>query len=471
MEEQKELSLGFIGGGLNSAIGQTHYSASMLDGLWRLDAGVFSRNGEINRRTGRARNVSEDRVYDHWSDLIAHEKNRLDAVVVLVPTPLHAEVLGPLLEAGIPVLCEKAFTSSLAEGKRLLEAYQPDSHFLSVTYNYTGYPLVRELRERIRRSELGAIRQIHLEMPQEGFIRPPDIGGRTVPPQSWRLVDGAIPTVCLDLGVHLHHLVWFLTGEEPAEVMAEFNHYSTYPGIVDDVMMWLRFESGMRGSFWFTKTAIGRRNGLKLRLFGEKGSARWYQQDAENLYMAHLDGSMATIDRGGQAIVAREGRYNRMKVGHPSGFIEAFANLYHDTACAYRQWRNTGVCKNEFVSGPEIAVRGLELFQRAADSHANGSWIHVPACGKDEKHQNRSSRETFIRQWLAEHSAMDPDAVDIDANMFQQGYIDSLAFYRILHDIETEFSIRFHEDDMLDSRIATVRGLCEVAAERQYSLQ
>ena len=128
--------------------------------------------------------------------------------------------------------------SNLNDARTLLAQYNPARNFLAVTFNYSGYPMVRELRQRIRTGQFGKIHQLHIEMPQD-FVRPPAIAGRAAPPQSWRLKDDFIPTICLDLGVHLHHLAYFLCGEEPETVNAEFNTYSQYRDIVDNISMWL----------------------------------------------------------------------------------------------------------------------------------------------------------------------------------------------------------------------------------------
>ncbi len=381
---QQRLSLGFIGGGLSSAVGQTHFAASQLDGRWELAAGVFSRDPATNHRTGEAWQVAPERVYSSWRDLILAERARLDAVVVLTPTPDHYEILQALLKSGVPIICEKAVVSKLADARALLGQYQAEKNFVAVTFNYSGYPMVRELRQRILDGQFGKVQQLHLEMPQEGFVRPPAIAGKAAPPQSWRLKDDFIPTICLDLGVHLHHLAHFLTAEEAATVNAEFNTYSQYEGIVDNVSMWLQYPSGMTANFWMSKTAIGRRNGLRIRLFGEHASAEWYQMEPEQLQIATMDGTQMTIDRGGQAGVAGEGRYNRMKVGHPSGFIEAFANLYTDIADALLEWRQTRRHTNPYVFGIEHAVDGLALFHTARLSSSSRCWEPVQASTPSE---------------------------------------------------------------------------------------
>ena len=374
---EESLKLGFIGGGLSSAIGQTHFGACRLDGFWQLESGLFSRDVRVNALTGETWHVDEKRVYQYLDDFLDHEADRLDAVVLLTPTPDHFPVLEELLVRQIPIICEKALVSSYEDALKLSSIYDARNNFLAVTYNYTGYPMVRELQEKIQKGALGKIHQIHLEMPQEGFIRPPDIAGKSLPPQSWRLKDDTIPTICLDLGVHLHHFVVFLLGKEPTEVMAEFNNYSEYQGLIDNVKMWLRFDDGQTGSFWMSKTTIGSRNGLKVRVMGDKASAEWVQINPEELSFSSIDGVHTKIDRGTRAGISSSARYNRMKVGHPSGFIEAFANLYEDMASALLQWKQSGEYSNPFVYGLDHAVNGLKLFHCARISDQTGQWVDL----------------------------------------------------------------------------------------------
>jgi predicted dehydrogenase len=369
------LSLGFIGGGLSSAVGMTHYSACRLDGIWELSAGSFSRNKKVNKETGCQWHIEDNRLYDNWQELVENEKARLDAITILTHTPSHAEIIDYVLERNVPIICEKSITMDINETDRLSEQFDAKKHFLAAIFNYTGYPLIRELRARIEAGEFGKIQQVHIEMPQEGLIRPPAIAGKAAPPQNWRLKDGRIPTICLDLGVHMHHMITFLTNEEPRETFAEFGNYSSYRGLIDYVHMLLRFESDMKGSLWMTKTALGYRNGLTVRVCGEKAGASWYQMEPEELQISYLDGRKETVDRGCKCHVAGELRYTRFKAGHPAGFIEAFANLYADIAEALREFREKGRWDNPYVYGFEGAVKGLKLFEAAVKSYKQQKWI------------------------------------------------------------------------------------------------
>ncbi|MBT4730786.1 Gfo/Idh/MocA family oxidoreductase [Candidatus Woesearchaeota archaeon] len=361
------LSLGFIGGGINSVVGRTHYSASQMDGVWKLEAGVFSRDQAINIQTASEWGVSRDRLYSTIDEMVKAEQSKLDAVVVLTPTPDHVEAISTLLKHNIPVISEKALVSTTADVEKIRDAFNSTDSFLAVTYNYSGYPMVRELRHRIAENELGKINQIQIEMPADAFMR--------ATPQPWRLVDGEIPTILLDLGVHLHHLCYFLTDLNPLEVNADFHNYSRFDGIVDDAHIWVKYEEEMNASLWMSKTAPGNRNGLKIRLFGEKGSAEWYQMDPEHLTISDLQGRRVTIDRGSETISLEQ--YARFKPGHPIGFVEAFANLYSDIAASLLDFKNGQKNEHPYVYGLEHAAQGLHLLAASNISHQQRTWVKL----------------------------------------------------------------------------------------------
>jgi len=363
-ESIEPLRVAFVGGALNSAVGYTHFNASRLDGHFRVEAGCFSRDIKQNQLSAHTYGVSRDRVYDTWQELLEKERTQLDAVVILTPTPTHSEVLLATLEAGYPVICEKSLGISSEECSQIEKAVNNSGGFLAVTYNYSGYPMVRELRRMIMEERLGKIHQIHIEMPQEGYLR---VGAN---PQEWRKRDYAIPTVSLDLGVHVHHLVDFITGgKKPLSVFGDQSNYGQFEGIVDNVYCHAQYQENLRVLAWWGKTAIGYRNGLRIRVFGSIASAEWYQMEPEDLHFSDNEGHHMTLDRGSnEAIVAREIRYNRFKAGHPSGFVEAFSNLYADIADSLRGHLNGSLLSNVFVHGAEISKEGLYFLECVSHS-------------------------------------------------------------------------------------------------------
>lgn len=375
------LKLGFIGGGLNSAVGVTHLVASQMDCRFRATAGCFSRDPCVNEETARRWDIAPARTYSYFPDMLSAEAGNLDAIVILTPTPSHLPIVLQALEYKYPVICEKALAASPDEAKSILMHQERNGGFLVVTYNYTGYPMLRELREIIRCHELGRVRQIQIEMPQEGFARVTR-DGIPVTPQPWRLKDGAVPTVSLDLGVHLHNIVGFLSGETPMEVIASLRTFGRFEQVVDDVVGIARYTGGLECSFWFGKAALGYRNGLRVRVFGTKASAEWTQMDPEYLIINTDSGERKIIDRGNnQVLVAHEPRYNRFKSGHPAGFLEAFANLYTDIADALINFRESGQQPSGNLCGADIALEGLLMLRAMADSAVSGAWTAVRGIG------------------------------------------------------------------------------------------
>ncbi|WP_215890998.1 Gfo/Idh/MocA family protein [Acidithiobacillus thiooxidans] len=368
------LRLAFIGGSLTSAVGYTHFNASRLDGHFRLEAGCFSRHVDDNQNTAQTYGVATERCYADWRVLLDSERGRLDALVILTPTPSHAEIVIAALDAGYPVICEKALSTSSRECQDIQAAVDRNRGYLAVTFNYSGYPMVRELRRMIREGKLGKIQQIHVEMPQEGYLR------KDANPQDWRRHDYAVPTVSLDLGVHVHHLVDFLTdGLRPLEVMGEQCSYGAFPELIDNVYCLARYQENLRVQAWWGKTALGYRNGLRVRVFGSKASAEWHQMRPETLELADNDGINFTIDRASNvAIVAREIRYNRFKAGHPSGFIEAFANLYEDLADDIWRYQRGDEDRNHFVYGTTHARDGLAWVEGITQAAKNRYWTRLP---------------------------------------------------------------------------------------------
>lgn len=372
------LRVAFLGGGIDSAVGRVHQIAIEMDHRYELVAGCFSRNQEANLATARAYGVSETRTYQSLSELLKHESEQIDAIVILTPTDQHKEQVEICLRAGLPVICEKALVSSSADTIELRDTLSEMRGFLAVTYNYTGYPMLRELRQLTQQGQFGEVEQIHLEMPQEGFARLGEDGNPVVP-QDWRLHDSRVPTISLDLGIHLHLMNRFLSGETPLELVAMSTTFGNFNQIVDNVMCSARYTNDMTSSIWYSKTALGYRNGLKVRLFGRAGSAEWYQETPERLFLADHHGRKQMIDRASpEATVSNLPRYTRFKAGHPAGFIEAFANYYHDVADILSAHINgETVSANPYVFGIEEALEGIRMLEAIADSSAKKCWVNL----------------------------------------------------------------------------------------------
>lgn len=370
------LKIGFIGGGLDSAVGNAHQIACQMDHRWVLEAGCFSAHDTINRQTATQWGLDPSRMYTEWQELLRGEKGRLDALCLLTPTPLHAAMAIAALDHGFAVICEKAMATSSREAAEICAAIEANKGFFAVTYNYTGYPMLRELRQMIAAGKLGKLHLVQIEMPQEGFARLNQLD-QPPQPQAWRLQDGAIPSICLDLGVHLHQMIYFLSGEKPLQVIADQASYGFFNNIKDNVMCLARYTGNLRSQIWYSKMALGHRNGLRVRAYGEKGSAEWFQLQPEDLVFNDVHGRREIIDRASGVELADQQRYNRFKSGHPAGFIEAYANHYYDLADSLLEYKQTGRYTSPWVFPASVAKEGLEMLEAMALSAQGNCWQTV----------------------------------------------------------------------------------------------
>lgn len=371
---QKALKLAFIGGGIGSAIGYTHYIASQMDHQFEVVAGCFSRSEDVNKKTADLWGINYKRIYCSWEELLEKEKDSIDAVVILTPTPDHFEIIMKALSLNYALISEKPLASSFEQGFMIHKTCVEKRSFLAVTYNYTGYPMLRELKKLIDIGRLGDIKNINIEMPQESFIRLVD--GKKPTPQAWRLSDGCISTISLDLGSHLHQMVYYLTGEFPKELVSDESTSGLYPEVIDNVYCILKYANGMRCNMWYGKSLLGHRNGLRIRIYGTKASAEWFQMQPEELFLNTINGERIILDRASENInIANQKRYTRFKAGHPAGFIEAFANLYYDLAKELRRYKQGLLNDSSWPYGTKQAVIGLKVFEAIKKSSIDKRWV------------------------------------------------------------------------------------------------
>ena len=374
----KQLQIAFLGGGINSAVGKAHRTAVELDQRYQLVAGCFSLNSEINTASALEYRVQKNRTYTNLATLLEAEAGKIDVIAILTPTPHHKQDVIQCLKKGVPVICEKSLAASSAEVMEIKNALESNKGFLAVTYNYTGYPMLRELRQMIKRGLLGKVEQIHIEMPQEGFVRRNEQDQPNTP-QEWRLHDGLLPTLSLDLGTHLHHMIHFLTEEKPIELVAVQNQFGAFDQVVDNAICIANYTNSIVCNIWFSKTALGHRNGFRVRVYGDKGATEWYQMDPELIHYSDYRGHRSIIDRANlEAQLSAQDRYNRFKAGHPAGFIEAFANLYSDIAdnlLAFQETKQPVV--DEFVAGINEAMEGMLMLEAIATSAKQKTWVKL----------------------------------------------------------------------------------------------
>jgi predicted dehydrogenase len=375
-----KIRLGMVGGGADAFIGAVHRIASRIDDRYELVAGALSSTPEKARRSGEALGLAADRIYDDYESMAKAEGERPDgveAVAIVTPNHAHAGPTYAFLKAGIHVICEKPLTMTLAEGRKMRAAIEKSGLIFALTHNYTGYPLVRRMREMVRAGELGEIRLVHAEYPQDWLSGPTETTGnkqaewRTDPKRSG--AGGALG----DIGTHAYNLADYVTGLELAELSADLTSFGAGRQLDDNAQMMLRYANGARGAIWASQVAPGNENGLMLRVYGTKGGFHWRQDNPNYLTWSPYEKSTRIITRGGPDSGEAAGRVTRIPPGHPEGYLEGFANIYTEVARAITAARG-GKKPPKGVHFPTIedGIKGLAFIEAAVkSSKANGRWV------------------------------------------------------------------------------------------------
>jgi predicted dehydrogenase len=368
------IRLAMVGGGPGAFIGPVHRMAAELDGRMTLVAGAFSRDAGKNAQAAAAWGA---RAYADYGALLGGETARDDGaevVAVVTPNDLHFEVAAAALEAGLHVMSDKPATLDLAEVKALADVVKGSGRLYGLTHTYTGYPMVREAREIVRRGDLGAVRKVVVEYAQGWLSRPLERDGDKQ--AGWR-ADPALAGVggCSgDIGVHAFNIAEFVTGAPVERLCADLA--AVVPGrtLDDDCNVLLRFAGGARGVLVASQICAGARNGLKLQVYGEKGGVTWRHERPTELTVDWLDGPTQTLHAASPYLGMASRAASRIPTGHPEGFIEAFANLYRDFADAVAEGRaDAGL-----VPGIAEAVRGMAFVETAVAASGQG-WVELEA--------------------------------------------------------------------------------------------
>jgi len=373
--KDKPLKLAFIGGGVNSAIGRVHFISSQMDRKFEVIGGMFSRDSAIQAATENYFSINKAVTFRNLDDFF-NKKNEYDALVLLTPTPTHFEFIKRALQEKLPIICEKAFVANTSESKEVLSRLGNQQLRNIVTFNYSGYPMVRLMQHLVLNGDIGKPVNIRISMPQEGYLKLNPKTGKINLPQDWRQQDGVIPTILLDLAVHCLHLGSFITNQNPSEVFARFKHHARVTSVIDDVEVLAEYPSEMLGSFWFTKSALGKQNGLTVEIYGSEGSMTWLQEIPNSITFSNAFGDVKILKFGQNLPIINESRYERFKPGHPSGFTEAFANLYWD-AYSYLKSDLSNFLDTDYVPSMQVASKGIDILEAMVKSNETSTWRPV----------------------------------------------------------------------------------------------
>ena len=383
---EKRIRLGMVGGGSGAFIGGVHRMAARLDDQFELVAGALSSTPEKARASGLELGLDPSRTYSDFKEMAIREaklKNGIEAVAIVTPNHVHYEAAKEFLKRGIHVICDKPLTSTLSDARKLKKLTDESDALFVLTHNYTGYPMVRQAREMIANGDLGAIRLVQMEYPQDWLTENIEQSGQKQ--ASWRTDparSGAGGSTG-DIGTHAYNLGAFVSGLELEELSADLDSFVEGRALDDNAHVMMRFKAkdGQRakGMLWCSQVAPGHENGLKVRVYGTKGGLEWVQADPNYLWYTPFGEPKRLITRGGAGAGAAAARMTRIPSGHPEGYLEGFANIYCEAARAIYAKRK-GEKLDPAVAYPTIddGLKGM-LFVDACvqSSRRNGAWVKV----------------------------------------------------------------------------------------------
>jgi predicted dehydrogenase len=381
MAMTRKLRMGMVGGGPGAFIGPVHRMAAELDGRIELVAGAFSQSAERSRQAGEGFGIDPSRAYADYREMMKAERERQDAidfVVIVTPNHLHLPVAEAALEAGIAVMSDKPATATYDEVLALEAAVAKSGLPYGLTHTYAGYSLVREARALCASGKLGAIRKIAVEYLQGWLSQPIERTGQKQ--ATWRS-DPALngPGGCIgDIGTHAFHLLEYVTGLQVTSLNATLRTVVEGRLLDDDCSAFLRLENGASGVLMASQVAAGEGNGLRLRVYGEKGSIDWRQEDPNRLRVKWFEGPEEIRHAGMSTSYLSEDARSVMRLpgGHPEGYIEAFAVLYREFADALIAWRQGQANPlPATLPGIQAGVRGMRFIERAIESSRAESWV------------------------------------------------------------------------------------------------
>ena len=373
------IRLGMVGGGRGAFIGAVHRIASRIDDKYELVAGALSSNPENAKASAEDLLIAPDRAYSSYEDMFKAEAARddgIEAVAIVTPNHMHFPVAKAALEAGINVICDKPVTRTLEEALELEKIAKNSDAFFALTHNYSGYPLVRYAREMVERGDIGNIRLVQVEYPQEWMTEPqPDDNKQA----SWRTDPARSGAAgCLgDIGTHAFQLARFISGQKVSSVCADLTAFVPGRPVDDNVHVMMRFENGAKGMLWTSQVAPGCENGLRIRIFGDKAGLTWAQENPNELWLTPLAAPAQRITRRDDYLdsdIAVRGI--RIPFGHPEGYLEAFATIYTDVAEVLQAKREGKTVDIEsWIPGIDTGVEGLKFITAVlASSEADSRW-------------------------------------------------------------------------------------------------
>ena len=373
---KKKLRLGMVGGGQGAFIGAVHRLSARMDDKYEFLAGCLSSTPEKAELSAKELGLDLTRSYPDYKTMAEQESQRDDGVeVVSIVTPNHMHA-GPAIEflsKNIHVICDKPMTATMDEAHELMRAIKSSKAHFFLTHNYSGYPVIREMRSLVKNGELGNLRIVKGAYLQ-GWLGSKEEDSGSNKQAEWRTDpkrSGAAGAVG-DIGSHTMHLLEFVTGLKCESVAADLTTFVEGRQLDDDASIMIRMSENVKGNLSISQIATGQENNFTISIYGEKGALHWAQENPNYARFSRVGKADQIITRGGA--IQNENSYAPIRIppGHPEGYLEGFAQIYSDAADIILNHKN----KNELLEllpGGDSGLQIMKFINASVNSSNNNS--------------------------------------------------------------------------------------------------
>ena len=374
----KKLTLGIVGGGPKSWIGHVHRISSRFDNQYEIVAGVFSRNPSISKKFGKNLGISKDRCYSTYQEMANKEAKRKDCIMVvaiMTPPSSHQIIAEKFIDKNIHIISDKPFAGNLEQAKKLYKKIKSNKKIkYALTHNYSAYPMVREAKKLVEKGKIGKIEYINVEYVQDWS------SGKTITKKNskkllkWKIDNKIVGTsaVLNEIGSHAYHIAIYISGLKGKTIFADIKQISNKIKMDNNAQVMINFNNGAKGMFWTSVMARGGVYGLRIRIFGSKGSLEWIQNDPNYLKFNPSTGAVRLLERGFfNAEFSKN--FSRIKFGHPEGYLDAFANIYQEFALSLKN----NIKKRYFFPNEDEGLETAKFIDACKKSSKKKKWIKI----------------------------------------------------------------------------------------------
>ena len=374
----KKIQLGVVGGGPKSWIGHVHRISSRFDNQYEIVAGVFSRNSKLSKSFGQSLGILKERCYSNFREMAEREAERKDGinvVAIMTPPSSHQIIAEKFIDKNIHVISDKPFAGNLAQAKKLFKKIKSNKKIkYALTHNYSAYPMVREAKVLVEKGKIGKVEYINVEYVQD-WSDGENISQKNAKKKfKWKIDKNIVgaSAVLNEIGSHAYHMATYISGLKGETIFADIKQVSNKVKMDNNAQVMINFNNGAKGMFWTSVMARGGVYGLRIRIFGTKGSLEWVQNDPNYLKLNPSNGAVKFIERGFfNAELSK--KFSRLKFGHPEGYLDAFANIYREFADSLKN----NAKKRYFYPNEDEGLETAKFIEACKVSNRKKRWVKI----------------------------------------------------------------------------------------------